>query len=192
MKKGFLFFLPVLFLMLQACGNNPQAGSEVKLDGQDSIMADSLYAVSKNPMIFENIMDTLLPYFAKLHDSIPEKDKFLPIHKEYLKVHRVERELKGLYLYAQGNETIFMLSRLEPSIKRDKYSVLCAGFQRDSAGAIDTASYREYFWSWKMRKNELNNKAAFLFLRKVNGEDMSQWYPENSGDEFIMFPDQIS
>jgi hypothetical protein len=53
------------------------------------------------------------------------------------------------------------------------------------------AYYEEVFRTWKMPEAELAEKGALLFTKMVKGEDLSPYYPQNSGkEEFIEFPDE--
>jgi hypothetical protein len=63
------------------------------------------------------LMDTLLPYFAKLHDSIQESGRFDTQNKEYYAQHAADRRYKWLkYYVGDSGYCYFIISRLEPSV----------------------------------------------------------------------------
>lgn len=152
---------------------------------------DSLYG----PQLLSNkgtqLVDSLLPFFAKLHDSIPDNRKFDTLYRKAIAQHRVERQLELLYSgKGKDGRTYFVITRLEPSLKKDKYSALCASFRRHSDGSPDTSSYQEVFWTWKLKKEELYPKVRLLFKETLAGESLRKYYPQYSNEEYIMFPDE--
>lgn len=137
----------------------------------------------------QKLIDTLMPRFAKLHDSIPNNSRFDKSLLPFYQIHKTERQYE-LQEYACINEEYFFaISRLEPSIKKDKYAIVCGSFRRNSAGEIDSSSYREIYWTWKMLKNDLIERNKILFEKAINGADLSDYMPEKAGDKYIMFPD---
>jgi hypothetical protein len=126
------------------------------------------YSLSDYNVNYDGLLDTILPHFSKLHDSIPENQRFLKKNLHYMMVHKVERQYQWMH-YAEAGDgySYFMVSRLEPSIKNDKYASICGRFKRDGKGAFDSASYEELFWTWKMKMPELKNKSLILFTSMV-------------------------
>lgn len=50
--------------------------------------------------------------------------------------------------------------------------------------------YEEVFRTWKMPEAELAEKGTMLFTKMAKGQDLSPYYPQNSGEEeYIEFPD---
>jgi hypothetical protein len=188
--------LAILILLLVACSsstskNESMEEPHVNVSNVDSIHADSMFLITKQNINFEAVLDTVLPFFAKLHDSIPSAKKFDPVYKEALKVHVKERQVKGLYFTRLENGTeVYMISRLEPSMNKDKFSALCFTVKRNASGALDLNSYKEEFWTWKLKQPELMRKSAKLYREFVEGKDLSSYYPQNSKGYFIMFPDE--
>jgi hypothetical protein len=186
----------ILILHLASCGNNTTSNQDmgepnVVVSNVDSAHADTVFLISKQNINFEAVLDTVLPFFAKLHDSIPNAKKFDPVYKDALKVHVKERQVEGLYYAKLENGTeAYMMMRLEPSMNKDKYSALCFTIKRNTFGALDLNSYKEEFWTWKLKKPELMRKSAKLFKEFVEGKDLSIYYPKNSKGYFIMFPDE--
>lgn len=150
----------------------------------------SQYAISEYSINYDGLLDTILPHFSKLHDSIPESQRFLPKNKHYMLVHKVERQYQWLhYVQAKNGYCYFMVSRLEPSIKNDKYASICGRFKRNAMGAIDSASYEELFWTWKMKLPELKEKSLVLFSTMVETGNVNAYLPEVK-ENWVMFPDK--
>ncbi len=150
------------------------------------------YAFNPKAINYDGTLDTLLPHFAKLHDSIPEKDRFLAKNKEFMTVHKTERQYQWhYYSQAENGYYYFLLSRLEPSLKRDKFAAICGRFKRDSKGAIDSASYEELFWTWKMKIVELKPKAEILFAEIIEKGNVDEYLTAKKGNDFwVEFPDE--
>src|SRR5687767_799268 len=98
----------ILFTTLSSCNREPQ------------------YSLSDYGVDYDGILDTILPHFSKLHDSIPEHQRFLPKNRHFMLVHKVERQYEWMhYTESADGYSYFMVSRLEPSIKNDKYASIC-------------------------------------------------------------------
>lgn len=179
-----------VILILASCSSKTSEQSAL-VSKQDSLLADSLYGLTNDQINISASIDTLLPYFTPLHDSIPNSKRFDTAYRYAIELHKKEREVQPLY-YGKGSDGqyYFMITRLEPSIKRDKYLAICARFKRNATGNIDTSSYEELFWTWKMRKVQLYPRSARLFLDATAGVDLKKYYPQFSKDEYIMFPDE--
>lgn len=162
-----LFFTGLIFLA--ACSNNaPEAGSGKAGEG---------------------LLDSLMPFVAKLHDSIPDSAKFAQVHKAFMVVHKQERQYCITHFAESADEGVFLIiRRLEPSINKDKFASICVHFKRNKAGAVDTASFREVFRTWKMKEEVLGVKTDVLFEKALKGADLSTYYPENNREEWIEFP----
>jgi len=137
----------------------------------------------------QQLIDTLMPRFAKLHDSIPNSRRFDKSLLPFYQVHKIERKYELQEYACVNGEYFFAISRLEPSIKKDKYAIVCGSFKRTNKGEIDSSSYREIYWTWKMLKNDLIERNKLLFEKAIKGEDLSEYMPDKAGDKYIMFPD---
>lgn len=135
------------------------------------------------------LLDSLLPYVAKRHDSIPDSAKFAVRYKPYMDAHRQERQYRITHFSESAEKGVFLIiRRLEPSINKDKYASICVHFNRNKQGAVDTASFREVFRTWKMKADALDVKTDLLFEKTLKGADLGGYYPENSHEEWIEFP----
>lgn len=147
------------------------------------------YTPDHNERNFENMLDTILPFFAKLHDSIPESGKFSPQYRGYMNAHKKERDYQFLYFSEHSDSySYFMITRKEPSIKNDKYVAICGRFKRNKDGQIDTAAYEELFWTWKMKMDELKTKSDKLFRTMLETGSVDDYLPGKSDGEWVEFP----
>ena len=138
---------------------------------------------------YEGVLDTIIPHFAKKHDTIPSASIFSPKFKWYYDQQKQERNYKWLnYTEAKDGYSYFLIQRDEASIKRDKFIAICGRFKRMQDGRIDSATYEEIFWTWKMKIEQLTEKAPILFGKAVDGESLADYTPEKSKDEWIEFP----
>ena len=149
------------------------------------------YAFNPKAIDYDGTLDTLMPHFAKLHDSIPDKDRFLAKNKEFMRVHKLERQYEWHY-YTRANNGYFyfLISRLEPSLKRDKYAGICGRFKRDTKGGIDSVSYEELFWTWKIRMPELKTKAKELFVKVIENGNVDNYLTGKKEGFWVEFPDE--
>lgn len=172
MKPRIIYYL-IVIAMLSACGNTEQ----------------KTYSLEDYKLDYEGTLDTILPHFAKLHDSMSYARKFDPAYKHYMEVHKKEREYEWLnYHKTEQGYDYFLITRAEPSLNRDKYSAICGRFRRNESGNIDSASYEELFWTWKMKKPELIRKANKLFSVIIEKGNVDEYVPEKMGDEWVEFP----
>jgi hypothetical protein len=91
--------------------------------------------------------------------------------------------------YHQKEDYEYVLtSRIAPSLKEKKIAI-GVKMQRNANG--DLTYYEEVFRTWKFEIPEMQVKGLMLFDKMVKGEDLSPYYPQNSGkEEFIEFPDE--
>ena len=149
----------------------------------------SRHDLSDYKINYQGVMDTIIPHFAKEHDTIPKAYKFSPKFKFYYDLQKQERNYQWLYYTeAENGYSYFLIKRDEPSMKRDKFIAICGRFKRLDNGRIDSASYEEIFWTWKMKEEELKEKAFVLFDKAVAGKSLDDYTPEKSKDEWIEFP----
>ena len=147
------------------------------------------YNISKYKIDYNGLLDTIMPHFAKLHDSIAESQRYLPKNRAYMVAHKLERGYKWLeYTEARDGYSYFMIRRNEPSLKHDKYAAICGRFKRDAKGRMDSASYEEIFYTWKMKEDSLAMKSPILFKTAVEGGKLDSYMPEHSAGFWIEFP----
>jgi hypothetical protein len=160
---AFLIFLP----MLLACSDK------------------KAYKLSAYQKEYDGLLDTLMPFLTGMRDSLPVQQTQ---NREKLMQHKLEREYEWMHYAEKGDYAYFMVSRLEPSIKKDKYAAVCGRFRKDGRGSVDLTSYEELFWTWKMKKDSLQPKADHLFSTVVETGSIEAYMPEKSEGFWIEFP----
>ncbi len=147
------------------------------------------YSLESYSYNYDAVLDSILPFFAKLHDSIPFEKRFSNDYKEYMDTHKKEREYTWLY-YTEHTDsfTYFMVYRNEASVKHDKYASICGRFKRTHSGSIDTSSFEELFWTWKMRKPQLLERSAILFKYQMDKGNIEKYKPGKSDGDWVEFP----
>lgn len=86
-----------------------------------------------------------------------------------------------------GNQTYFLLTRIAPSLTK-KYVAIGGKLKIDQDSIT---YYEEVFRTWKMPEDEQLKISEMLFRKMVKGEDLSKYYSENSGDDYIIeFPNE--
>ncbi len=151
--------------------------------------ANADYSATRLNKNLDGMMDTLLPFFARLHDSIPTEQRFSSEYKAYMDQHKKENDYRFLYYAEHSDSFVYvMISRKEASIKNDKLSALCARYRRDASGRIDTSGFEELFWTWKMKREQLIEKSEVLFSEILKNGNVDKYLPENSEGEWVEFP----
>jgi hypothetical protein len=185
--KNTIYIIGIL-MFTASCQGNKTASSEADVKWlNDSLTMDSLYGAKSYTT---GVLDSVLPFFAKKNDTIPAAKRFDPVYQSVYLKQKNDRQYTLVYnAITSDSFNYFLIRRLEPSIKNDKYSALCGRFKRLSSGAIDTATFEELFWTWKMPFNELNKKSVRLFNATIQGKDLKPYIPGKENDLYIMFPD---
>lgn len=107
------------------------------------------------------------------------------LFKEHYKKENQKHTLE--FYYVQNDTINFLLTRIAPSRMLKKVA-LGGRMVKNQNGEI--TFYQEVFRTWKHPEEDLKPIMEMLFPKMVRGEDLSMYYPENSGDEWIIeFPD---
>ncbi len=136
----------------------------------DSIQQDSFtYSISR--------------YISRLPVQATHLNKFDPKFDSTYRVLANRHEL--IALHKESDAVFFLFVRQAPSLQK-KY-VAIGGKMKSTADSI--IYYEEVFRTWKKPMHELKPLAFKLFDEMVKGEDLTKYYPEHSGDEYIIeFP----
>jgi hypothetical protein len=145
------------------------------------------YSVTDYRIDYDGVLDTILPRFADLK-TLTEQTAYSPQYRKELMQHKIDRQYEWMHYTEKNGYSYFMVSRLQPSMNRDKYLAICGRFRRDGHGNIDTSSYEELFWTWKMKMDSLRTKSDILFSKMVETGDIDQYTPEKSKGFWIEFP----
>lgn len=133
----------------------------------------------------QKFIDSVIRYGGHLAPKAAHDTKYSEEFDEYYIALARSHNLELFYKQYDGTQ-FFLLTRKAPS--RFDREVAIGGQVRFSEER-QILHYEEVFRTWKMERAELMEKAAMLFSQMVAGNDLSRYYPENSGDdEYIEFP----
>jgi hypothetical protein len=98
-----------------------------------------------------------------------------------------EFEWKYFYVDPKSHVRYFLVTRPAPSLYKKRIAV--GGKYRFINNKL--SDYEELFWTFKMKEDELNEKAYTLFAAMVEGKSLEKYQPENTpeNEEWIEFPD---
>lgn len=173
-KRAFcLMVLPLFFL----AGLNSCKWNDADIDVSSSLGEDQQ----------DEFVYSIIRYIGKLPGKANHSNKFGSEHDDYYrelaKRHRIQ-----YYFKTKQEEEYFLVTRIAPSIQ-EKYVAIGGKLRRNKKdNSFD--EYEEIFRTWKMPKDELLSVSDMLFRKMVDGKDLSEFYPENSGSKYIIeFPD---
>jgi hypothetical protein len=133
----------------------------------------------------QQVLLTTVRYLGHLPKRGSHENKFDRVFDEYYSKLALDYTLEA-YFERDGFE-YFLASRIAPSVKVKKVAT-GVKMKRDKDGNL--VHYEEVFRTWKFEVPEMLEKGLMLFDKMVKGEDLSPYYPQNSGaEEFIEFPD---
>lgn len=169
MNKSSFFFL--VFVLL-SCADNKK-----------SVLVED-YQVNKDSLMLQ-----IVPFVAKLHDSIPHNERFLKKNQTYMKSHSIERQYQWLNFFKDSDSFYyFQIARLEPSINNDKFAAICGKFKLLNDSKIDSASFTEIYWTWKMKKENLMTKSSKLFELVIDKKPIEPYQYPQAKEDWIEFP----
>lgn len=138
-----------------------------------------------SPTERQQIILTTVRYLGHLPKKGTHDNKFESQFDEYYSGLALDFNMEA-YFEKDGYE-YFLVSRIAPSLKVKKVAT-GVKMQRDKNGSL--IYYEEVFRTWKFEVPEMLEKGLMLFDKMVKGEDLSPYYPQNSGvEEYIEFPD---
>jgi hypothetical protein len=131
----------------------------------------------------DSLTYSLIRYIGRLPKYASDSSKFdIKFDSAYF---QIAKQHNLMALYKKGDSIYFMYTRIAPSLE-EKY-VAIGGLVAFNGSEI--SYYEEIFRTWKKRRDELTPISYKLFDEMVQGKDLSIYYPENSGDEYIIeFP----
>ncbi|MFY7651384.1 MAG: hypothetical protein ACOVQE_01725 [Chitinophagaceae bacterium] len=130
------------------------------------------------------LVNYVIRYIGKLPAKANHQNKFDSSFNNYYQ--ELAKEHNLLFLYKRDRIVYFAYYRQAPSLQL-KYVTIAGTVEINSNGAFQ--NIKEAFRTWKMPLDELKEVSAKLFDEWVNGKDLSKYYPENSGEEYIIeFP----
>lgn len=161
----------ILLLILSSCGN-----SQEKYDPNKKL----------NDREQRQLLLTSIRYMGHLPKKGTHENKFDAVYDEYYSKLALDYTVEA-YHQKDGYE-YFLASRIAPSLKVKKVAV-GVKMKRNEDGQLE--HYEEVFRTWRFEVPEMLEKGLMLFDKMVRGEDLSPYYPQNSGkEEYIEFPDE--
>jgi hypothetical protein len=173
MKYPILFLLP--FFIITSC--NPKNDNAEKI-----IIENQIEQLSETEI--DEFKTKLIRHIGKLPTEVSHQTKFSSFFDEH---YEKEKNKYDLEKYFNHNDKIyFLFTRIAPSIKLKR--VALGGYVSfDEEGNI--SDLEEVFRTWKKEPQDLQSVADMLFEKMIYGEDLSPYYPENSGEEEVIeFP----
>jgi hypothetical protein len=129
---------------------------------------------------------TTIRYMGHLPKKGTHETKFDAVFNEYYSQLALDYTVEAYY--KKDGYEYFLASRIAPSLKVKKVAV-GVKMKRNPDGQLEY--YEEVFRTWRFEVPEMLEKGLMLFDKMVNGEDLSPYFPQNSGaEEFIEFPDE--
>jgi hypothetical protein len=133
----------------------------------------------------EEFVYSIIRYIGHLPGKTNHSNKFDTAYNSYY-TELAKRHQLRFYGEVDGYN-YFIITRIAPSIQ-EKY-VAIGGRVKFAEGSRKMEDFEEIFRTWKMPLPELLPIAEKLLQEAIAGQDLSKYYPENSGDEYIIeFP----
>ncbi|HSK12157.1 MAG TPA: hypothetical protein VK907_03025 [Phnomibacter sp.] len=150
---------------------------------QDAVSLDVASQMNQAEQ-YEFIYSTIR-YIGHLPGKANHSSKFLADFDDHYRELAKRHQLR-FYGKANGEE-YFIITRIAPSLT-EKY-VAIGGRVKFKEGTRSVEDIEEIFRTWKMPLPELLPVAEKLLREAIAGKDLSKYYPENSGDAYIIeFP----
>ena len=132
----------------------------------------------------DKVMTAVIRYLAKPPEGY-ERERFDKKHDDYYMEVAGRHKIMNYYIDSKGVNH-FLISRPAPSLVEKRVATGGkATFDKD----FNLIEYEEIFRTWKMKDEDLKVKGSLLFDVMVNEKDLSPYYPMNSSEEYIEFPD---
>jgi hypothetical protein len=125
-------------------------------------------------------------YVAKAPRRVFDATKFDTLYDDHYDKQVAEHDLLAYYINNKG-EHYFLLARIAPSI--DVKWVATGGRLRYGPNN-ELVEYEEIFRTWKMPRQQLEERAKYLFDLMVRGEDLTPYHSAKAGFNYIEFPDE--
>lgn len=171
-------FFAISFLGLLIACKNIHNNELAIVDLNPSSYLDSLQ--------MDAVLDNVIRHIGKLPGKATHETKFNSDFDEFYKDHKKKYTLKYFYKDTTSGWNYFLFYKLTYSLYNKKVGI-AGRYKLDEANEL--SSFEEGFRTWKMLEPELDEKSKILLSLYINGEDLSPFYPENSKEEYIEFPD---
>lgn len=129
----------------------------------------------------------IIRYAGELPGKGTHANKFDSSFNEHYKKLSAAHELRFYYEDTKTGYHYFLLTRIAPSLTEKLVAI--GGKLIMTADSL--TYYEEVFRTWKMPEEDQLKVSEMLFKKMLKGEDLSRYYPENSGEDYIIeFPSQ--
>ncbi len=173
MKK--IFFFGLFLSILASCTQNEAAKIEA---------TNNLTSEEQKAFLYE-----IARYIGELPKNGGYETRASERFDAYYRHQAEQSKLKYFYQDAKSGTTYFMITQIAPSI-HEKYVALGGKLKRSSDNNIE--EYQEIFRTWKFPSKELEPKAEMLFRKMITGDDLSAYYSNKMGDQYIEFPNDYT
>ncbi len=134
----------------------------------------------------QQLLEKIIRYTGHLPKKATHETKFDTTFNEFYAQELAKHRIDLYYRDERTGDIYLLVSRIAPSLTVKR---VATGIHMRLEGD-SIAYYNEVFRTWKMPEPELAEKARMLFEKMVRGQDLSPYYPQNSGNEdYIEFPD---
>lgn len=134
----------------------------------------------------QQLLEKIIRYTGHLPKKATHETKFDTAFNEFYAQELTKHRIDLYYRDARTGDIYLLVSRIAPSLTVKR---VATGIHMRMEGDSVTY-YNEVFRTWKMPEPELAEKSGMLFEKMVRGQDLSPYYPQNSGNEdYIEFPD---
>lgn len=135
-------------------------------------------------------LNKIIRYAGHLAPNSNHATKFYPDFDSHYMQLATKHKVELFFEDGTSGKQFFLITRPAPSLYERRVAI--AGKVKLNNDGVIT-HYEELFRTWKLSPNELKTKSELLFRKAISGEDLSMYYPENSGDEeYIEFPNQFT
>lgn len=138
-------------------------------------------------MLEQEMLMHIIRYIGKLPPKgATHKNKFDPLFDGHYAQAVQEHRIDLYHRDTTTGDTYLLVSRIAPSMTVKR---VATGVHLRMVGD-SIVYYQEVFRTWKMPEEQFTEKSTLLFAKMVRGENLSPYYPQNSGkEEYIEFPD---
>jgi hypothetical protein len=168
--KVFIFSIAICLTVI-ACNSDSSVNLNVSEQLTQEQQHDFIYSIIR--------------YIGRLPRNTTHSNKFDSRYDTFYHELTNRHQLR-FYGISQGYQ-YFIITRIAPSIK-EKYVAIGGRVKWDGETGKIT-DFEEIFRTWKMPLDELLPISEKLLQEAILGKDLSKYYPENSGDDYIIeFP----
>jgi len=165
--------------IVYSCNNSSNTGNFDKILPDDHLTAEAQ----------AKFKEDVIRYIGKLPGKANHESKFDTIYNEYYVNLAADHNLKHYYKDTATGYQYFLITRIAPSLE-EKFVAIGGRLKRENA-SDKIIFFEEVFRTWKMPDEEINKTGSMLFSEMIRGKNLSRYYTENSGEEFIIeFPDK--